>query len=406
MRVLFISDVYFPRVNGVSTSIRTFRQDLALRDVHTRLVAPHYDCPPEAAPEEQGVLRVPAARVPRDPEDRRMRWRALTRALDALPASEFDLVHIHTPFLAHYAGVRFARRANIACIATYHTFFEEYLHHYVPLLPRRLSRLLARSFTRSQCAAVQALIAPSEPMRAVLTGYGVSTPIHVLPTGLAADRFRAGDGRAFRARAGIDAQRPLVTYIGRVAHEKNIGFLVEVFRRVLASVPEALLVIAGEGPAREALRQQVAHLGLEGHVHFAGYLERDSALLDCYAAADVFVFASRTETQGLVLLEAMAQGVPVVSTAELGTRSILVPGSGALVVPEQQQEFAAAVVRVLSDAGVREELAARGRVYARNWSSAAMARRLAELYAGLHAAPRAANARLIRRGIVFTARQR
>ncbi len=392
MRVLFISDVYFPRVNGVSTSIRTFRQDLALRDVHTRLVAPHYDCPPEAAPEEQGVLRVPAARVPRDPEDRRMRWRALTRALDALPASEFDLVHIHTPFLAHYAGVRFARRANIACLATYHTFFEEYLHHYVPLLPRRLSRLLARSFTRSQCAAVQALIAPSEPMRAVLTGYGVSTPIHVLPTGLAADRFRAGDGRAFRARAAIDAQRPLVTYIGRVAHEKNIGFLVEVFRRVLASVPEALLVIAGEGPAREALRQQVAHLGLEGHVHFAGYLERDSALLDCYAAADVFVFASRTETQGLVLLEAMAQGVPVVSTAELGTRSILVPGSGALVVPEQQREFAAAVVRVLSDAGVREELAARGRAYARNWSSAAMARRLAELYAGLHAAPRAARA--------------
>ena len=392
MRVLFISDVYFPRVNGVSTSIRTFRQDLALRDVHTRLVAPHYDCPPEAAPEEQGVLRVPAARVPRDPEDRRMRWRALTRALDALPASEFDLVHIHTPFLAHYAGVRFARRANIACIATYHTFFEEYLHHYVPLLPRRLSRLLARSFTRSQCAAVQALIAPSEPMRAVLTGYGVSTPIHVLPTGLAADQFRAGDGRAFRARAGIDAQRPLVTYIGRVAHEKNIGFLVQVFRRVLASVPEALLVIAGEGPAREALRQQVAHLGLEGHVHFAGYLERDSALLDCYAAADVFVFASRTETQGLVLLEAMAQGVPVVSTAELGTRSILVPGSGALVVPEQQQEFAAAVVRVLSDAGVREELAARGRAYARNWSSAAMARRLAELYAGLRAVPRAARA--------------
>src|SRR5256885_7963603 len=87
--VLFISDVYFPRVNGVSTSIRTFRQDLGSHGVDTRLVAPHYDCPP-AAPEEQGVLRVPAARVPRDPEDRRMRWRALTRTLDALPASELD----------------------------------------------------------------------------------------------------------------------------------------------------------------------------------------------------------------------------------------------------------------------------------------------------------------------------
>jgi glycosyltransferase involved in cell wall biosynthesis len=386
VRVLFITDVYFPRVNGVSTSIRTFRDDLESCGVTTRLVAPRYDAPDATAGDAAEVLRVPAAGVPRDPEDRRMRWRALTRALDALAAEDFDLVHIHTPFIAHYAGVRFARRANIPCLASYHTFFAEYLHHYVPLLPRTLTRLLARSFTRSQCAAVQALIAPSEPMRAVLKDYGVTTPIHVLPTGLAADRFRAGDGRAFRERAGIAAERPLVTYIGRVAHEKNIGFLVLMFREVLKSLPRALLVIAGEGPARAALRAQVAQLGLEGAVHFAGYLERDTALLDCYAAADVFVFASRTETQGLVLLEAMAQGAPVVSTAELGTRSILVPSSGARIVPEELPAFAAAVVSVLGDAGLREGMATRGRAYARTWSSAAMARRLAQLYGELHAA--------------------
>src|SRR5438270_2197521 len=314
VRVLFVSDVYFPRVNGVSTSIRTFRQDLASTGIDTCRVAPSYAAP-DAPRAEHGVLRVPATKVPRDPEDRRMGWRALTRALDALPGGRFDLVHIHPPFIAHYAGVRLSRRADTPAIATYHTFFEEYLHHYMPLVPAPLARFLARSFSRSQCAAVHALIAPSEQMRAVLTGYGVTTPIHVVPTGLAADRFRPGDGRAFRARAGIDAGRALVTYIGRVAHEKNIGFLLRMFREVIRSVPGALLVIAGEGPAREALRQQAGHLGLAEHVHFAGYLERDSALLDCYAAADVFVFASRTETQGLVLLEAMAQGTPVVSPA-------------------------------------------------------------------------------------------
>jgi len=402
VRALFISDVYFPRVNGVSTSIRTFRQDLANCGVDTQLVAPHYDgagasaaantAHPDAGADESDVLRVPAARVPFDPEDRRMAWRALTRTLDALPADAFDLAHIHTPFVAHYAGVRFARRAAIPCVATYHTFFEEYLHHYLPLLPHALSSLLARSFTRAQCAQVQALIAPSEPMRAVLADYGVRTPIHVLPTGLAADRFRCGDAAAFRASAGIAADRPLVTYIGRVAHEKNIGFLIEMFREVLKSVPRALLVVAGEGPARESLRARAGALGLGPHVHFAGYLDRDSALLDCYAAADVFVFASRTETQGLVLLEAMAQGAPVVSTAELGTRSILVPGSGALVVPEERAAFAAAVVRVLTDAGLREGMAARGRAYARSWSSAAMARRLAEIYRELRAAPRSTRA--------------
>ena len=391
MRVLFVSDVYFPRVNGVSTSIRTFRQDLAAHGVETHLVAPRYEATEAGAPDEPGLTRVPSAGVPRDPEDRRMRWGALTRALDALSSSAFDLVHIHTPFIAHYAGVRFARRAGIPGIATYHTFFEEYLHHYLPVLPHGLARYLARSFTRSQCDDVRALIAPSEPMRAVLLEYGVTTPIHVLPTGLPADRFRHGDPRAFRERAGLPPDAPLVTYIGRVAHEKNIGFLVQMFREVLKKVPQAMLVIAGEGPARPALMQQVAHLGLAAHVHFAGYLDRDTLLLDCYAAADVFVFASRTETQGLVLLEAMAQGAPVVSTAELGTRSILVPGSGALVVPEEQDAFAAAVVRVLEDRQLREELAQRGRAYARSWSSAAMAGRLTELYATLRGAPGASS---------------
>jgi 1,2-diacylglycerol 3-alpha-glucosyltransferase len=389
VRVLFISDVYFPRVNGVSTSIRTFRQDLANCAVDTLLVAPRYASADSAEPAEDAVLRVPSGRVPRDPEDRRMSWRALIRTLDALPDGAFDIVHIHTPFVAHYAGVRCARRAGVPCVATYHTFFEEYLHHYVPVLPRPMSRFLARSFTRSQCAAVQALIAPSEPMRAVLDAYGVRTAIHVLPTGLAPDQFRAGDGRAFRTAAGIAAGRPLVTYVGRVAHEKNISFLLQMFAEVLKSVPDALLVIAGEGPAREALRAEVAARGLGTHVHFAGYLERDSALLDCYAAASVFVFASRTETQGLVLLEAMAQGAPVVSTAELGTRSIL-PGSGALIVPEERDAFAAAVVRVLCDAQLRADMATRGRAHARAWSSAAMARRLADIYAALRAAPRGA----------------
>ncbi|HEV2285829.1 MAG TPA: glycosyltransferase [Steroidobacteraceae bacterium] len=389
MRVLFISDVYFPRVNGVSTSIRTFRGDLAAGGVTTELVAPRYAVE-AAGTDEPGIVRVASAGVPGDPEDRRMRWGALTRALEALAPSAFDLVHIHTPFIAHYAGVRFARRTGLPCVATYHTFFEEYLHHYLPMLPRRLGGHLARRFTRSQCDDVQALIAPSEPMRAVLLEYGVKTPIHVLPTGLPADRFRPGDGRAFRARAGLPADARLVTYIGRVAHEKNIGFLVGMFAEVLRQVPQALLVIAGEGPARAGLQREVASAGLAGRVHFAGYLERDTALLDCYAAADVFVFASRTETQGLVLLEAMAQGTPVVSTAELGTRSILVPGSGALVVPEERAAFAAAVVRVLGEPQLHQQLAQRGRVYARTWSSAAMARRLADLYQTLRGVPGAA----------------
>jgi 1,2-diacylglycerol 3-alpha-glucosyltransferase len=376
VRVLFISDVYFPRVNGVSTSVWTFRHDLGLCDVATVLVAPDYG--PSGAAAEPDVVRVAASGVPGDPEDRRMRWGALTGALGNLAG--FDLVHIHTPFLAHYAGVRYARRLKIPCIATYHTFFEEYLHHYVPALPRALGRGLARGFTRSQCRAVTALVAPSEPMREVLLEYGVATPIHVIPTGLAAHRFAPGNGARFRVAHALPADRPLMLYVGRVAHEKNIEFLVRVFAEVRARVPNALFVIAGEGPARESLRQLASRLGLAEDVHFVGYLDRDTELLDCYAAADVFVFASRTETQGLVLLEAMAQGAPLVSTAKLGTRSILKDGCGALIVAEELESFAAAAVRVLRDAPLRATLADAGRRCAREWSSLLMARRLQELY--------------------------
>ena len=152
-------------------------------------------------------------------------------------------------------------------------------------------------------------------MADALRDYGVKTPIEVLPTGLPPAAFGAGNGAAFRAQFGIPAQRPVITFVGRVAHEKNIDFLLQMLVELRRRVPDVLMVIAGEGPAEQHLRGLVARLGLEAQTLFIGYLERTRGLLDCYRAADALVFASRTETQGLVLLEAMAQGTPVVSTA-------------------------------------------------------------------------------------------
>src|SRR6187402_115992 len=189
MRVLFVSDVYFPRVNGVSTSIRTFRGDLAREGVETILVAPEY--PGAPADTEPGIVRVPSG--------------ALKQVLNAELAARVDLVHIHTPFIAHYAAARFARAHQLPLVATYHTFFEDYLHHYVPVLPRRIGRFLARHFTRSQCDDVAALISPSAPMREALLAYGVDTPIEVVPTGLPADSYFKGDGARFRRRFDLPA---------------------------------------------------------------------------------------------------------------------------------------------------------------------------------------------------------
>jgi glycosyltransferase involved in cell wall biosynthesis len=377
MRVLFVSDVYFPRVNGVSTSIRTFRGDLAEAGVESLLVAPQY--PGAPADNEPGIIRVASGGVPRDPEDRRFKGGPLKRALNAELAASVDLVHIHTPFIAHYAAVRFAREHHLPVVATYHTFFEDYLHHYVPILPRGIGRWIARRFTLSQCDDVAALISPSAPMREALLAYGVTTPIEVLPTGLPASSFVRGDGAKFRQQFNLPVDRPLLLYVGRVAYEKNIDFLLRMFVKLRVQRPDALFVIAGEGPAREHLVKLARELGIEDQVRFIGYLDRNTDLPNCYAAGDAFVFASRTETQGLVLLEAMAQGTPVVSTAELGTRSILTPGCGAFVVEEDVNSFAAAVEGALAlkaDDPRRAQL----RAHAESWASQAMARRLISFY--------------------------
>jgi glycosyltransferase involved in cell wall biosynthesis len=153
-------------------------------------------------------------------------------------------------------------------------------------------------------------------------------------------------------------------------------------------VPDVLLVIAGEGPARAHCERRVAAAGLEGNVRFVGYLDRAGELMDCYRAADVFVFASRTETQGLVLLEAMAQGTPVVSTAVMGTIDVLAQAEGAVVVKENLQEFAAAVAGLLTDPARRAELGDRARSYAQEWSARALAGRLAALYRTLRSGKR------------------
>ncbi len=378
MRVLMVSDVYFPRVNGVCTSIETFRGTLAAEGVDVRLVAPRYG----EEPEQPDIVRVDAWPVPVDPEDRMMTWR---QARDTVlrEAASCDLIHIQTPFVAHYAGLHAARKLGKPVLATYHTFFEEYLYHYARWLPRAWMRALARRFSRTQCNTLDAVIVPSTAMRARLAEYGVTRPMHVLPTGIPLGRFESGDRAGYRTKLGIDAHRPTVLFVGRVAHEKNIGFLVEAVAQARMRLPEILFLITGEGPAGKHLRAQVEALGLTGNVRFLGYLDRKRELPDCYAAADVFAFASRTETQGLVLLEAMAMGLPVVALAAMGTTDILARGRGCLTPADDVADFAAALCRLLDDGQLRARLSAEARDYAAEWSDQRMAGRLAELYRSL-----------------------
>ena len=376
MHILMISDVYFPRINGVSTSIQTFRNELIRAGHRVTLIVPRY----ADEPDEPDIIRIPSRGLFFDREDRMMKAAPIKRLLGELRDADIDCVHIQTPFVAHYLGVWLARRLGTPLIESYHTYFEEYLYNYIPWLPRPALRTVARRFSRAQCGQVNRVISPSHAMRDALRGYGIEQPIEVLPTGLTRDRFAEGDGAAFRQRLGLSPKTPVCLNVGRVAFEKNLDFLLQMFVTVLERLPEAALVIAGEGPAEKHLHRLAETLGISPNVHFIGYLDRQRELLDCYAAADAFVFASRTETQGLVLLEAMAVGTPVVSTAVMGTREILKPQRGALVAEEEHVEFAQKVVWLLSDRGLHGRLKKDARAYAEEWSASAMAQRLATVY--------------------------
>lgn len=377
MKILFISDVYFPRINGVSTSMETYHRNLRLLGHIVHVIAPDYGV---SSPDETDIMRVPSRRIPFDPEDRLMSFKWVMNQQAEIRSENYDLIHIQTPFVAHYLGVRLSRMLGIPCVETYHTFFEEYLHHYIPLVPKNLTRLIATRFSRHQGNSLDGMVVPSKPMLKVLQRYGITTPTEVIPTGIEPASFVLGDRAAFRAQHGISQHRPVMLFVGRVAHEKNIGFLLQVVDRIRHEIPDILFVIAGEGPALKSLQHQVKELKISENVLFVGYLDRHADLNSCYRAADVFVFSSRTETQGLVLLEAMAQGVPIVSIAELGTRDVLREGLGVWIAQEDLTDFSGKVVTMLGDDQERSVLGNSGLEYAHEWSASKQAKRMLRFY--------------------------
>lgn len=202
-------------------------------------------------------------------------------------------------------------------------------------------------------SSVDGVMVPSSAMAKRLRDYGVTTRLQVLPTGIPLVQFSQEDGHSFKASLCISSRRPTALFVGRVAHEKNIGFLLDAMIYALKNCPDMLLLITGEGPAEAELQRQAARLGISASVRFLGYLDRAQELPACYAAADVFVFASRTETQGLLLLEALAAGVPVIALSAMGTTDILTNAPGCIAAPDDPQVFGHTVGRFLADTGVR-----------------------------------------------------
>jgi len=388
LNILMISDVFFPRVNGVSTSIQTFTESLLAEGHKVTLIAPEY---PQQHQADFPVIRIPSSKLPFDLEDRLMSKRKISKLLVQLESQQFDILHIQTPFVAHYAGIYLAKKLGIPCVVSYHTYFEAYFEKYLPGLPSGLLRKVARKYSASQCNQVNGIISPSNQMLAKLREYGAESEAAVIPTGLKLEQYQYEGESNFRSKYNIDEDDQVLLYVGRVAHEKNIPFLIDVFAEIVEANNDVKFVIAGEGPAQKSLQNRVEVLGLEEQVIFVGYLDRETELVDCYQSADIFVFSSETETQGLVLLEAMACNLPVVSVASMGSKDVLIDGEGCLISKLDTEEFSQKVLSLLTDPSYAKYLAEAGKRYVSQWSTGDKAKDLLGFYhatiSGFHHKP-------------------
>lgn len=354
MRIALYTNNYLPFCGGVTTSVETLRRGLDARGHEAWVFAPRFPGVPADAPRVVRYPSVPAATypdfalaIPFAP--------AIARQVRALGV---DVFHAHHPFLLGPAALRLARRAGRPLVFTYHTRYEKYAH-YVPLSRGLVEAAAIRLSTRFADRA-DAVIAPSAVIRDELQRRGVRSPIAIVPTGIDVDRFRPGDRAAARRALGLPPDDPLVLYVGRLDREKTVGRVLTAFERIAGTVPHARLVLVGHGTEADRLRRTAAALAVAPRIHFLGARPHDATVV-CYQAADIFVFASETETQGLVLAEAAACGVPAVSVSAPGCDEVVRDGESGILTKSDPAMLAEAAIGLLLDGARREAMAARAR---------------------------------------------
>jgi len=294
-----------------------------------------------------------------------------------------DLVHSHHPFFMGSTAIRAAKRYNVPLVYTHHTMFEEYTH-YVPMGFPKLKQFVV-SLSTGYANMSDQVIAPSESVARILRERGVRRPIAVVPTGIDVSSFEHGDGAKVRASAGIPADAFVAGHVGRLAPEKNPRFLAEAAALFLQKEAGAHFLVVGYGPSRQEMQEFFAERKLSGRVHFPGKL-REEELGDAYHAMDAFLFTSKTETQGLVLVEAMCAGVPVVALDAPGVREVVRDGvNGYLLSAERPEQFAEALQKLSRlSAEEKRKFGAEARVTGRLYSIKDCASRLLAVYEALH----------------------
>jgi len=346
MRVGMFSECYEPVRNGVTTSVHTLVHELRRRGHRVILVAPHYAAHRDQTP---FVLRVPSIQTWLN-KDYPVAYPFLPRLKRQFGHLAPNVVHSHNPFFVGLLAARLAHQHGVPLVSTYHTLYNHYAH-YIFFLPDAAVQGLLKLWIPDYYNRCAHVIVPSSIAEASLRDFGVRVPITVVPTAVPLpDPALTGDEarRAARAQWDIPEDCPLLLYVGRIAQEKNIEMVLDAFGDVGGRFADARLLVVGGGPHLDACRRHATALRCRDRIIFAGPMAHDE-LPPVYATSDLFVFASTTETQGLVMAEARAAGTPCVLVRGGGASETISEGEDGIIVEPERKALAAAVSALLDD---------------------------------------------------------
>ncbi|MEZ0327435.1 MAG: glycosyltransferase [Fimbriimonas sp.] len=366
------SDSALPVLNGVSISIDALVQELRRQGHSVHLYAPRFPGYKDADP---NTFRFRSIETPMS-KGYPVAIPPFYRTLQRFERESYDIVHTHTPYMLGMVGFRWAESHELPIVSTYHTLYDRYAH-YFRLLPRRYIRFRIARHTNFYYNRMDHVITPSEASLKWLRRHSVTKPITVIPTGLSfgtpIDRAEA------RTALSIPPEQRILLYVGRLAKEKNLGVLLEAAALALSADPSLRLWLVGDGPYRAECIQIARELGIGDRVRFVGFVERSKLDL-YYAAADLFLFASITETQGLVIQEAMTHGLPAVVVAGGGASAAVEEGVNGFSTKNDPEDLADQVLEVLNNDRLYASMSEAARRSVRSHGIPQMASKVVEVY--------------------------
>ncbi|MHB1128083.1 MAG: glycosyltransferase [Bacillota bacterium] len=379
MRIAMLSESYHPYVSGVVRSIDTF--SMAMRkhghQVHLFVPSPGHGYAGEQPTEDRFYF--PSLALPGQVEYRQLLpfYPGLTAKLRAL---EVDIVHVHSPFIVGRLGLSAARKLHVPLVFTHHTLYAEYIH-YAPL--PGLSRWVIPPYLKWFGNRCDLVVAPTPPVEQLIRQEGIRRPVAVIPTGIDLEEFENPDRKWLRTTLGIQLDTDVILCVSRFGPEKNLPFLLQCLPSVWACFPDTRLVLVGTGPMERQIRDMIRELSPHGKIHLLARRLSRKELANCYSGADIFAFPSYTETQGIIIGEAQAAGLPVVTINAWGVGSLVRHGIDGLLVTRDAEAFSQAIISLLASRDLRQRLGSAGKEAVRSMSATVTADKMLRAYRGL-----------------------